>query len=79
MASIDVLLARLEAEATARSDQVVQHRDAVDQVLGRLDELAGVRLPQLPKETRNRMTYALDNARREVRRALDALAPRGSG
>ena len=79
MNGIDELLARLEAEATARSDQVVRYRDAVDRVLGRLDELAGVRLPQLPKGRRNRMQHGLDNARREVRRALDALAPPRSG
>ena len=66
-------------EAASRPDLVARHREALGMVLGRLDELAGVRLPQLPKGRRNRMQHGLDNARREVRRALDALAPRGSG
>ena len=82
MPSIDELLARLEAEvreAATRPDLVARHRDALGEVLGRLDSLTDVRLPQLSKAKRNRMMFGLDNARREIRRALDALAPRRPG
>ena len=69
----------LDTMAAARPDLVAQHRDALGEVLGRLDGLADVRLPRLSKSRRNRLAFGLDGARREVRRALDALAPQRSG
>ena len=76
MASFDELMARFDREtreAASRPDLVAEHRTALGEVLGRLDELAGVHLTRLSKAKRNRLAFGLDNARREVRRALDAL------
>lgn len=80
MASIRQLVEAFEAEAreaAARPDPLAGHRGRMAEVLAALERLAADPPPRLARARCNRLGHALDAARREVRRAADALAPRG--
>ena len=73
------LLAEMDAAPPPPQDPTRKHRETLGEVLAKLDQLAVGHPPRMHKAKRNRMQFGLENARRELRRALDALAPQGSG
>ena len=82
MASFVELMAEFDAAAAEAArrrppDPLAGHRDTLGEVLATLDGLLADPPPRLARARRNRLGFALDGARREVRRALDALAPCG--